>query len=106
MGRGNLWLWGVAALGALPALGQEQPAEVRSLREVEGSITAVDVRKGTLTLEEASGRVELHVDGGTTFFLPGRTGRLADLVPGQRVRVAYERGERGAVAQWLQVLEP
>jgi hypothetical protein len=93
-------------LGAVPALAQEPPAEVRSLREVEGAISSVDVRRGTLTLAEARGRVELRVDASTTIFLPGRTGRLSDLSPGQRLRVAYEQGERGAVAQWIELLEP
>jgi hypothetical protein len=106
MGRGSLWLWGVGVLGALPVQAQEPPAEVRSLREVQGPVTAVDLRRSTLTLEEASGRVELRVDETTTFFLPGRTGSLADLKPGQRVRATYERGEHGAVAQWIELLEP
>jgi hypothetical protein len=98
-------LWG-ALLGAVPALAQEPPAEVRSLREVQGPITAVDAQGGTLTLEHSSGRVELRVDGSTTIFLPGHTGRLADLKAGQRVRAAYEPRERGAVAQWIELMEP
>jgi hypothetical protein len=104
MGRAYWGLWGVL-LGAVPALAQEPPAEVRSLREVEGAISAVDVRKSTLLLAEARGRVELHVDASTTIFLRGRTGRLEDLSPGQRLRVAYETGERGAVAQWIELLD-
>jgi hypothetical protein len=98
-------LWG-ALLGAVPALAQAPPAEVRSLREVQGAITAVDARRGTLTIEVAGERVELRVDASTTIFLPGRTGRLADLSPGQRMRAAYEPRERDAVAQWLELLEP
>jgi hypothetical protein len=107
MARRYMWLGGVA-LGAVPALAEEPPAEVRSLREVRGPISAVDTRKGTLTLtlEEPSGRVELRVDGETTIFLPGRTGRLADLKAGQRVRAAYEPGVRVSVAQWIELLEP
>jgi hypothetical protein len=105
MGRGVVGLWS-ALLGAVPALAQEPPAEVRSLREVQGPITAVDARGGTLTLEHSSGRVKLRVDGSTTIFLPGHTGRLADLKAGQRVRAAYEPRERGAVAQWIELLEP
>jgi hypothetical protein len=95
-------------LGAVPALAQEPPAEVRSLREVRGTITAVDELGGTVkvTLEEASERVELRVDGDTTLFLPGRTGRLGDLKAGQRVRAAYEPGERAWVAQWIELVEP
>lgn len=104
MSRGGVGVWG-ALLGAVPALAQEPPAEVRSLREVEGAISSVDVRRGTLMLAEARGRVELRVDASTTIFLPGRTGRLEDLSPGQRLRVAYEQGERGAVAQWIELLE-
>ena len=107
MVRGYVWL-GAAWLGAVPAQAEEPPAEVRSLREVRGPIAAVDTRGGTLTLtlEEASGRVELRVDGDTTIFLPGRTGRLEDLKAGQRVRAAYEPRERGSVAQWIELLEP
>ncbi|HYH95603.1 hypothetical protein [Hyalangium sp.] len=107
MGRRVTWL-GVVGLGAVPALAEEPPAEVRSLREVQGPISAVDTREGTLslTLEEPSGRVELRVDGETTIFLPGRTGRLADLKTGQRVRAAYEQRERVFVAQWIELLEP
>jgi hypothetical protein len=105
MVRGYLWL-AVAWLGAVPALAEEPPAEVRSLREVSGSITAVDMHRGTLTLEEASGRVELRVDGDTTIFLPGRTGRLADLKAGQRVRAAYEPREHVSVAQWIELVGP
>jgi hypothetical protein len=95
-------------LGAVPALAQEPPAEVRSLREVQGPITAVDARGGTVTvtLEEASERVELRVDGDTTIFLPGRTGRLADLKTGQRVRAAYEPRERIWMAQWIELVAP
>jgi hypothetical protein len=105
MGRGYWGLWSVW-LWAIPALAQEPPAEVRSLREVQGTISAVDPRKGTLVLEEARGRVRLHVDASTTIFLPGGTGRLEDLSPGQRLRVAYEADERGAVAQWIELLAP
>jgi hypothetical protein len=105
MSRGVVGLWG-ALLGAVPALAQEPPAEVRSLREVQGPITAVDAQAGTLTLEHSSGRVELRVDGSTTIVLPGHTGRLADLKAGQRVRAAYEPRARGAVAQWIELLEP
>jgi hypothetical protein len=95
-------------MGAVPALAQEPPAEVRSLREVQGPITSVNARTGTVTvaLEEASERVELRVDGDTTIFLPGRTGRLTDLKEGQRVRAAYEPRARGSVAQWIELLEP
>ena len=107
MVRRAVWL-GVVGLGAVPALAQEPPAEVRSLREVHGAITAVDARGSTVTvtLEEASERVELRVDGDTTIFLPGRTGRLADLRAGQRVRAAYEPRERLWVAQWIELQEP
>jgi hypothetical protein len=102
-----VWL-GAVGLGAVPALAQEPPAEVRSLREVQGPISAVDTRGGTVrvALEEPGGQVELRVDGDTTIFLPGRTGRLADLKVGQRVRAAYEPRRRGWVAQWIEVLEP
>jgi hypothetical protein len=107
MVRRYVWL-GAAWLGAAPALAEEPPAEVRSLREVQGPIAAVDTSGGTVTvtLEEASGRVELRVDGDTTIFLPGRTGRLVDLKAGQRVRAAYEPRERASVAQWIELLEP
>jgi hypothetical protein len=105
MVRGYVWL-GVAWLGAVPALAEEPSAEVRRLREVHGPITTVDTHRGTLTLEEASGRVELRVDGDTTIFLPGRTGRLADLKAGQHVRAAYETREHVSVAQWIELLEP
>ncbi|WP_157231909.1 hypothetical protein [Hyalangium minutum] len=101
---------GVGTLGlvSMPALAQEPPAEVRSLREVSGPITAVNLRGGTVTveLEQANERVELRVDGDTTIFLPGRTGHLADLKAGQRVRAAYEPRERIWVAQWIELLEP
>jgi hypothetical protein len=107
MSRGYVGVWSAVLLAAaMPALAQDPPAEVRSLREVQGEITAVDGAGGTLTLEEPSGRVELRVDGSTTIFLPGRTGRLADLKTGQRVRAAYEPRERGAVAQWIELLGP
>ena len=103
--RGYVWL-GVAWLGAVPALAEEPSAEVRSLREVSGPIISVDTHKGTLTLEDASGRVELRVDGDTTIFLPGRTGRMADLKAGQRVRAAYETRAHVSVVQWIERLEP
>ncbi|MFL5344691.1 MAG: hypothetical protein ACJ8AT_07850 [Hyalangium sp.] len=90
----------------MPALAQEPPAEVRSLHEVQGSIAAVDASGGTLTLEHPSGKVQLRVDGNTTIFLPGHTGRLTELKAGQHVRAAYEPRERGAVAQWIELLEP
>lgn len=106
MSRGYVGVWGAVLLGAVPALAQEPPAEVRSLREVQGEITSVDGTRGTLTLMEASGRVELRVDASTTIFLPGRTGRLADLKAGQRVRAAYEPRERDAAAQWIELLDP
>lgn len=105
MGRGYVGLLG-AVLGAVPALAQEPLAEVRSLREVQGAITAVDARQGTLMLAEGKGRVELRVDESTTIFLPGGTGSLADLSPGQKIRAAYERGDKGSVAQWIEVVEP
>jgi hypothetical protein len=107
MGRGVVWL-GAVGLVAVPALAQEPPAEVQSLREVRGTITAVDERGGTVkvALEDASERAELRVDGDTTLFLPGRTGRLADLKAGQRVRAAYEPRESVWVAQWIELLEP
>jgi len=107
MGRRAVWL-GAMGLAAVPALAQEPPAEVRSLHEVQGQITAVDARGGTVkvALEEPGGRVELRVDGDTTIFLPGHTGRLADLKAGQRVRAAYEPRERAWVAQWIELLEP
>lgn len=92
-------------LAAGPALAQEPPAEVRSLREMVGAISSVDVRHRKLTLAEGRERVEVQVDAGTTIFLPGGMGRLEDLSPGQRLRVAYEKGERGAVAQWIELLE-
>ena len=44
--------------------------------------------------------------GNTTIFLPGHTGRLAELKTGQHVRAAYEPRERGAVAQWIELLTP
>ena len=59
-----------------------------------------------MALRERRERVELRVDGDTTLFLPGRTGRLADLKAGQRVRAAYEPRERGSVAQWIELVEP
>lgn len=105
MVRGYGVLWG-AMLGALPAMAQEPAAEVRSLREVQGQITAVNTRGGTLTLEYPGGQVELRVEGTTTLFLPGGTGRLEDLRAGQRIRAAYEPRERGAVAQWIELMEP
>lgn len=107
MKRGLVGL-GALGLGALPAWAQEPPAEVRSLREVQGPITAVNARGGTVTvaLEETGERVELRVDGDTTIFLPGRTGRLVDLKEGQRVRAAYEPRARGSVAQWIELQEP
>ena len=105
MGRGYGAVLG-AVLGALPALAQEPAAEVRSLSEVQGPITAVDERGGVLTLAHSGGRVQLHVDGATTIFLPGRTGSLGDLRTGQRVRVTYEPQESGPVAQWIELLEP
>jgi hypothetical protein len=105
MGRGYVVLWG-AWLGAVPALAQDPPAEVRSLREVQGSIAALDADRGTLTLEHPQGKVKLRVDGNTTIFLPGHTGRLEELKTGQRVRAAYEPRERGAVAQWIELLTP
>jgi hypothetical protein len=46
------------------------------------------------------------VDASTTLFLPGHTGRLEDLRVGQQVRAAYEPRERGAVAQWIELIEP
>ena len=104
MGRGVVWL-GAMVLGAVPALAQEPPEEVRGLRQVEGSVSSVDVRSSKLMLAEGRKRVELHVDASTTIFLPGRTGRLEDLSPGQRLRVAYEPGQHGAVAQWIELLE-
>jgi hypothetical protein len=104
MARGGWAVWG-AVLAAGPALAQEPPAEVRRLLELEGAISSVDVRHGTLMLTAGRERVELRVDASTTIFLPGGTGRLEDLAPGQRLRVAYEPGERGAVAQWIELLE-
>lgn len=107
MMRGWLGL-GALGLGALPAWAQEPPGEVRSLREVQGPISAVNARTGTVTvaLQETGERVELRVDGDTTIFLPGRTGRLVDLKEGQHVRAAYEPRERGSVAQWIELQEP
>lgn len=104
MVRGWWWLWGVV-LAAGPALGQEPPEEVRGLREVEGAVASVDVPRSKLLLTQGRKQVELHVDASTTIFLPGRTGSLEDLSPGQRLRVAYEPGEGGAVAQWIELLE-
>ncbi|MDY7227934.1 hypothetical protein [Hyalangium rubrum] len=104
MGRAYLGLWGVV-LSAGPALAQEPPAEVRSLQEVQGAIASVDARRGTLMLSEGKGRVELRVDASTTIFLPGGIGSLADLTPGQKVRAAYERGDKGPVAQWIELVE-
>ncbi|WP_224240952.1 hypothetical protein [Hyalangium gracile] len=105
MSRGHVGWWG-ALLIAGPALAQEPAAEVRSLREVQGPIKAVNAAGGTLTLEHSGGQVELRVDGTTTIFLPGRTGRLEDLRTGQRIRAAYEPRERGAAAQWIELMEP
>ncbi|HEX8699493.1 MAG TPA: hypothetical protein VF815_11695 [Myxococcaceae bacterium] len=102
--RGSLGLWGTV-LVAGTALAQEPPAEVRGLREMVGAVSSVDVRQRKLMLAEGRERVELHVDAGTTIFLPGGMGRLEDLSPGQRLRVAYEPGEHGAVAQWIELLE-
>ena len=102
--RGSWGLWGMA-LAAGPALAQEPPEEVRGLRQMEGAVSSVDVRSSKLMMAEGRKRVELHVDASTTIFLPGRTGRLEDLSPGQRLRVAYEPGEHGAVAQWIELLE-
>jgi len=102
--RASWGAWG-ALLAAGPALAQEPPAEVRSLRQMEGAISSVDVRHRKLMLAEGRERVELQVDAGTTIFLPGGMGRLEDLSPGQRLRVAYEPGEHGAVAQWIELLE-
>lgn len=104
MSRGYVGWW--VLLGAVPALAQEPAAEVRSLREMQGRVSAVDARRGTLTLTGTGERVELHVDANTTIFLPGRTGQLTDLSPGQQVRVAYEPREQQALAQWLEVLTP
>ncbi|WP_224369990.1 copper-binding protein [Hyalangium versicolor] len=105
MNRGYLGLWS-AVLAAAPALAQAPAAEVRSLREVQGTIKAVDVDAGTLTLEHERGQVALRVDGNTTIFLPGHTGKLDELKVGQRVRGVYEPRERGAVAQWLELMGP
>ena len=104
MVRGCWGVWG-AVLAAGPALAQEPPAEVRGLRELVGSVSSVDVRQRKLMLADGRERIEVHVDAGTTIFLPGGMGRLEDLSPGQRLRVAYETGEHGAVAQWIELLE-
>jgi antitoxin (DNA-binding transcriptional repressor) of toxin-antitoxin stability system len=72
---------------------------------VEGRIAAVDVAQGTVTLQQDGSALVMRVDAGTTIFLAGRTGRLADLVAGQRVRAAYEPGPDGRwpVAQWIEL---
>ncbi len=79
--------------------------EVRELFSVEGAIAAVDLARGTLTLQLESGALEVRVDAGTTIFLAGRTGRLSELSAGQRVRAAYEQDPegRGPVAQWIEL---
>ena len=107
MGRGCVGLWG-ALLGAAPALAQEPPAEVRSLREVEGAIaSSVDLARGTLMLAEARGRVELRVDASTTILLLAARGawRIRRLGEAVASRLRAGRGR----ARWrsgFELLEP
>lgn len=99
-------LWAAQTAGAADVAADEAAmAEVRELASVEGRIAAVDVAQGTLTLQLGSTPLVIRVDAGTTIFLAGRTGRLADLSAGQRVRAAYEQAPdgRGAVAQWIEL---
>lgn len=105
-------VWVVAAQAQAAAAGaaaQLQRAafieEVRELASVEGQIAAVDLSQGTVTLQLEGTSLVVRVDAGTTIFLAGRTGRLADLSAGQRVRAAYEQDPegRGPVAQWIEL---
>jgi hypothetical protein len=79
--------------------------EVRELASVEGQVAAVDLAQGTVTLQLEGAVLVVRVDAGTTIFLAGRTGRLADLSAGQRVRAAYEQDPEGRtpVAQWIEL---
>jgi Copper binding periplasmic protein CusF len=80
-------------------------SDVRELTSVEGQIAAVDPAQGTLTLQQDGSVLVMRVDAGTTIFLAGRTGRLAELRAGQRVRAAYEQSPDGRVpvAQWIEL---
>lgn len=97
---------GAAATGASRgAVDVAFTEEVRELASVEGQIAAVDVPGGTVTLQLDGASLVVRVDAGTTIFLAGRTGRLAELSAGQRVRAAYEQEPEGRapVAQWIEL---
>jgi hypothetical protein len=101
----GLGLWAAQAAGAADVLALEAAmGEVRELASVEGRIAAVDLAQGTVTLQQGETPLVMRVDAGTTIFLAGRTGRLADLSAGQHVRAAYEQGPDGRpVAQWIEL---
>lgn len=87
----------------------ENPAPLTSdggpfpLREVSGEIKDVDRGRNRITVSARDLKLVLQVDGGTTIFIEGHTGTLADLRPGQFVRAAYEEMAGAHLAQWIEL---
>lgn len=57
---------------------------------IRGSVTRADTATGDVAVQTPDGKtVVLHVSEGTTVEVDGKAAKLADLTPGQRVRVTY-----------------
>jgi Cu/Ag efflux protein CusF len=72
-------------LAAARAAGQAAPTGTAKMRHMTAEVKAVDTAAKTLT-------VKRRVRGDLTFKVaPEAAGSLADLKPGERVRITYER---------------
>lgn len=120
----------VVALGAVLAFtggcaaraprsnGMGQVSEVESaalgLTEVEGKVTRVDPREGTILiqpeahLDEATAEepLELQVGDGTAVFLQGGIGTLDDIEEGALIRATFSNHDDGLVASWVEIPRP
>ena len=92
------------------------PAEARTvavtqlqavaLEETSGKIGTIDGERQLITVEAKGQHTRLQVNQSTTIFVSGRTGTLADLSAGQRIRATFEASDRSLpVAEWIELSE-
>ena len=94
----------VALLGRkAEASPQEIAMETVSLEETSGKIGVIDGEHQLITVEHKGRATRLQVNQSTTIFISGRTGSLADLSKGQRVRATFEGGAQLPVAEWIEL---
>lgn len=78
---------------------------IAPLGELEGRVTEVDARRGTIALRVGPRTAAFRVNAQTTVFVAGRTTVLDELRKGDVVRATFAPGGSVPVAQWLERIE-